>query len=373
MDKIWETVKTFTIAGNELWRPLVLFGVVLASFIAGRVIQLLLKRAGARCEAKNRAVTAVAFQSLAGSAVFFLFSIGLKLGIQFLVLPTSVSGFSVGGAVDTVTSITIALAIGWILYRLVDVVQASLEHLTKKTASTFDDMLVPLVRKSIRVTIAVLVLVQVAQFISEKTLPSIIAGLGVTGLAIGLAAKDAIRNFFGSILIFSDQPFQVGERIQVDDTDGSVEEVGFRSTRIRTLDGHLVTFPNGELANKAIRNLSKRPNIKRVLNLGLTYDTPPERVTRAIEILQELLKDHEGMDPDLPPRVVFNDFKETSLNILVIYWYTPPDYWAYCAFSQHFNLEVLRRFNEEGIEFAFPTQTVFVAGDPNRPFGPAAG
>ncbi len=123
-----------------------------------------------------------------------------------------------------------------------------------------------------------------------------------------------------------------------------------------------MTIPNGELANKAIRNVAKRPNIRRIMNLGLTYDTSPDKVRQAIEIVQELLADHEGQDPDLPPRVYFNDFTDSALNLSVIYWYHPADWWPYNDFSQRLNMEILQRFNAAGIEFAFPTQTIHLAG-----------
>ena len=134
-----------------------------------------------------------------------------------------------------------------------------------------------------------------------------------------------------------------------------------RSTRIRTLDGHLVTVPNGELANKMIRNISKRPYIKRVANITVTYDTPPEKVELAIQIILEYLDGHnEKMHPDFPNRVFFNNFNDCSLNILVIYWFAPPAYWDFLEFDQQFNMHVLSRFNEEGIEFAFPTRTLYL-------------
>lgn len=138
-------------------------------------------------------------------------------------------------------------------------------------------------------------------------------------------------------------------------------------TRIRTLDGHLVTIPNGELANKTIQNIGKRPYIRRIMNITITYDTPPEKVRRAVEIVKEILADHEGMKPEMPPRVFFNDFNDASLNIFAIYWYHPPDWWAFCAFGERVNHELLQRFNDEKIDFAFPTQTLHLAGDPNRP------
>ena len=268
---------------------------------------------------------------------------------------------------ETLTNVLFAIAVGYGAYCLVDVIAVWLRGLSEKTASKLDDMLVPLVCKSLRGTIIILVLVQIATELSDKPVTSLIAGLGVGGLAIGFAAQDSIKNIFGSVMIFGDRPFELGDRIVVDGHDGPVESVGFRSTRIRTLDGHLVTIPNGELANKTIQNIGKRPHIRRIMNVTITYDTPPEKVDRAVEIIKEILENHEGMRPDLPPRVFFNDFNDVSLNIFVIYWYHPPDYWGFCAFNERVNSQLLRRYNEEGIEFAFPTQTLFLAADPNRP------
>jgi MscS family membrane protein len=196
-------------------------------------------------------------------------------------------------------------------------------------------------------------------------------GLGVGGLAVALAAQETIRNFFGSLIIFTDKPFEVGERVVVDTFDGVVEEIGFRSSRIRTLTGHLVTIPNGELANKSIENIGKRPHIRRLMNISITYDTPAEKIEEAVEIAKRLLDNHEGMDEKFPPKVFFNDYGNFHLNILVLYWYHPADYWKYMEFSEKFNLQLFKEYEKAGIEFAFPTSTVYVAGDPNRPF-PAA-
>jgi MscS family membrane protein len=270
--------------------------------------------------------------------------------------------------VITSIAILIICAIGFVVYNLVDIVEIWLNRFSRKTKSKLDDMLVPLVIKSLRVTVIILVLLQVAQTLSDKPITSILAGLGVGGLAVALAAQDTIKNFFGSLVLFSDKPFEVGERITVDGYDGPVEEVGFRSTRIRTLDGHMVTIPNGELANKTIHNIGKRPYIKRLMTVTVTYDTTPEKLQKALDILHEILDDHEGMDPEFPPRIYFSDFASTSLDILVIYWYHPPDYWQFMEFNQKVNFKILEQFNNEGIDFAFPTQTVYVAGDPNRPF-----
>lgn len=345
-----------TLAGNELWRIFTLFGFILGALVLGKILQHLCTKASDRLDREQKPVTGSIFEALSKSVMFPAFSIGFNLGLKFLALNPLAQEFA-----DTISSVLLVLSVGWVLYWLVTVVDAWLIVLAGKTESKLDDMLAPMVRKSLRITIVILVLVQVAQVLSDKPITSILAGLGVGGLAVALAAQETLKNFFGSVALLSDRPFELGDRIVVDGHDGPVEEVGFRSTKIRTLEGHLVTVPNGELANKTIQNISKRPCIRRILNVGVTYDTPPDKVRRATDIIKELLKNHEGMDPESPPRVYFDSFKDSSLNIMAIYWYHPPEYWDFMTFSERLNMEILRRFNEERIEFAFPTQTLHIA------------
>ena len=221
-------------------------------------------------------------------------------------------------------------------------------------------MFVPVIINTLRCVIIFLALIQIAQSLSDKPLTSIIASLGIGGLAVALAVQESIKNFFGSIMIFSDRPFELGDRIQVDDIDGPVKSVGLRSTRIETLDGHLVTIPNAELANKPIKNITYRKFIRKICNIGLRYDTPIEKIELALKIIKEELKDHEGMQDPLVPRVYLNDLKTDCINIMVIYWYHPPAYWDFLAFGENFNKTIISKFQEEGIQFALPSQRVFL-------------
>ena len=359
---ILQTVVEFEIIGNKLWRIFALFGIILIAFLIGKITKHILQKSAIQFEGMEHPITAITMNSIARGVVFLFAAIGISTGLLFLDLATKVAEVS-----KTVSVIFLSVSIGYLLYWLVDVPSVWLAKMATKTESKLDDMLVPIVRKSLRATIIILVLVQIAQTLSDKPITSIIAGLGIGGLAIALAAQDTIKNFFGSVILFIDKPFEIGNRIVIDGHDGPVEEVGLRSTKIRTLDGHLVTIPNGELVNKSIQNIGKRPYIRRIANLTITYDTSPEKVERALAIVKELLNNHEGMHEDFPPRIYFNDFNADSLNILVIYWYHPPDYWDCMAFTESFNKEVFHRFNEEGIDFAFPTQTLYLAGDPSRP------
>lgn len=259
-----------------------------------------------------------------------------------------------------------AVALIWFIYRLVAIVDSRLKKWAATTDSTIDDMLAPLLGKSLRIFIVIIGAILVIQNLTGIKIGPLLASLGVGGIAVALAAKDSIANFFGTLTILFDKPFQVGQRIVIDSTDGTVESVGFRSTRIRTLTGHLVTIPNEKLVNTSIENIGQRPHIRWLNNITITYDTPPEKVEKAVAILREALDNHEGMHPDFPPRVYFNGFNDWSLNILMVAWYHPADYWNMQEWQQKACLEILKRFNEEGIDFAFPSQTVYLANDDAR-------
>ena len=358
MDPILNSV----ISDSSAWRIVLLFAIILISLLAGKVIKIFLNRYAGKFEKQRRVIASTTLEASAKSSVILFASIGISLGLAVLELHDKVEHVA-----HVCSAILLTMAVGYFLYWLAEIPSEWFNRFAEKSDNTLDDMIAPVIRKSLRVTIVILVLVQVAQILSDKPITSIIAGLGIGGLAVALAAQDSLKNFFGSIILFVDKPFEIGNRIVVDGNDGVVETVGMRSTKIRTLDGHLVTIPNGELANKMIKNIGKRPYIKRTANITITYDTPPEKIERAVEIVKELLDNHEGMDDNFPPRVYFSELNADSLNIMATYWFHPPDYWAYMDFSEKFNRELFRRFNEEGIDFAFPTQTVYLAGDESRP------
>jgi len=322
---------------------------VLTGFIGGRFLKYFCEQAIRKTKLGRNDFHRTALELAARTATFPMVVIGICLALQAIVVPVDMQGLF-----KDITAVLITISVTYVIYQMAELAGYWLRHLTAKTHTALDNMMVPVVRKTLRTVTVILGLVQIAQQLSDKPITSILAGLGVGGLAVALAAQDTIKNFFGSLVIFGDHPFQLGDNIAVDGTEGTIEEVGMRSTRIRTFDGHLVTFPNGELANKTIRNISKRPYIKRVANIAIPCDTPPEKMEQAMAIIkEELNRQNEKMHPDMPPRVHFNEFKEASLNIQVIYWFVPAsDYWAFMDFDQAFNLAVLRRFNEEGIEFA---------------------
>lgn len=273
-----------------------------------------------------------------------------------LVLEVAKRSADIGGTV----------ALFWFLYKMVSLLDARLIRWADTTESTLDNMLSPLVGKTLRVFIVIVGGMMVLQNLTGVQIGPLIASLGIGGLAVALAAKDSIANFFGTLTILFDKPFQVGERVIIDTHDGTVENVGFRSTRIRLLTGNLVTIPNEKVVNSAVENVGRRPNIRWLNNIGITYDTPPEKVSQAVDILRSILENHEGIHPDFPPRVYFNGFNDWSLNILVVAWYHPPDYWNFQAWVQATCLEIMRQFEDADIDFAFPSRTLYLANEDKR-------
>jgi len=347
---------------NTIWQWLALAGVLLAGLVVGKVLSFFLDRQANRLQKRDRLqVAAMLLKCMERPATLLVVAGALYLARHFMTLAVPGGEFDIARFWVQVCNTLAVLAGGWFIYRLVDLIEFYLHRWTSKTETLLDDQLVPLIRKTLRLFVVIVVVLFLAQNVFEWDIGALVAGLGIGGLAMALAAKDMLANLFGSITIFADRPFQMGDRIQVRGFDGMVEEVGFRSTRIRTLTGHLVTIPNAIIANEPVENIGRRPTIRRVLNVTVTYDTAPEKVQRAVEILREMLEARKQHFPDdWPPRVYFSDFNADSLNLAVYYWFTPPDWWQYLAFNHDFNLELLRRYNAEGIEFAFPTQTLYV-------------
>lgn len=246
------------------------------------------------------------------------------------------------------------------IYQVVETLGIRLSSYSNNENNTLDKTFIELIRMIVRISIIVVGIFSTVQILTGKPLTALMAGLGIGGLAVALAAQDTIKNFFGSIMIMTDKPFKIGERVVVKDYDGVIEAIGFRSTRIRTLVGHQVVIPNDQMASNPIENIGKRPYIRRLTNITVTYGTSPEKMIKALDIIKSILDNHEGMNEDFPPRVYFNEFNADSLNIIMLYWYSPPDYWKFMEFTQKVNLQIMKDFAMEGIEFAFPTSTTYL-------------
>jgi MscS family membrane protein len=184
---------------------------------------------------------------------------------------------------------------------------------------------------------------------------TVLAGLGVGGLALALAAQDSAKNIFGVFTIFTDTPFKLGERIKAGGHDGTVMEIGLRSTKIKTLEGRTVIIPNAEFSDGAVENISSEPARKVVLNLGLTYDMNDKQIEKAMQTLQDIAADNEE-DIQENPSIGFNAFGDFALNVVFVYYIKKGS--DILGTQTKINLEILKRFNKGKIELAFPTQTI---------------
>ncbi len=261
---------------------------------------------------------------------------------------------------NKVINFLLVLSLFIFIYRASEILGSKISRYSDEETNSLDKTLVEMLRMILRIFIITAAVFAVIRIFTGQPLTTLLAGLGIGGLAVALAAQDTLKNFFGSIMIISDKPFKIGERVVAEGYDGVVEGIGFRSTRIRTLTGHQVVIPNDKMALISIENIGRRPYIRRLTNITITYDTPVEKVDRALAIIRGILENHEGMPEDFPPRVHFSEFNPDSLNIQVLYWYSPPDYWKYMEFTERVNLQIMTEFNREGIKFAFPSSTTYL-------------
>ncbi len=254
-----------------------------------------------------------------------------------------------------------ALSIVWCILRIIGVLDSHFKDLTVKKAAGMNRLLLNLIRRVAKITLWSIALLFVAQNIFRWNISALLAGAGVIGLAIAFAAQSTIANIFGAITLILDKPFQIGDRVKLaDGTTGVVEELGLRSTRLRTLDGTLWCVPNRQMGDTALENISVRPFIKHSFEIGLVYSTPPEKMRRAVELLHEILDNHQFCDmANQPPSIYFTAMKDWSLNITVVLWFQTQDFGAMQKVRQELNLQILERFNAEHLEFAFPTSTQY--------------
>ncbi|MBN1525395.1 MAG: mechanosensitive ion channel family protein [Spirochaetales bacterium] len=263
-------------------------------------------------------------------------------------------------AVLWLTDVGINFAVLLVIYDFAEVLEQILLERAKLPESSINEKIVPFLKKFIRVVAVLIVAIQVFQIVSGQSVTTIIAGFGIAGMAVALGAQDTIKNLFGFLMIMMDKPFQIGDEITFEGHEGKVESIGLRSMKMRRYDGHVVTIPNMQAVDRPIHNISNRPNIRRKIKIALPYNTKPEKIQKALTILKELFNNHEGCRPKFPPRIHFTELNADNLEVRVLYWYHPANYWAFCEHAEKINLAILTRFNKAGIEFAFPTQTVVI-------------
>jgi len=258
----------------------------------------------------------------------------------------------------------------WASYRLVDIIGKYMTERALESVSKHDDLLVPIVVRTLKIFIIVAGIVAFAHQFSKDP-ASLLTGLGLGGLAFALAAKDVVANVFGSITILLDRPFRIGDWVTIGDIDGNVESVGIRSTRIRTFYNSLITVPNSAITNTHVDNMGRRRYRRIKTTLGVAYDTPPETIDAFCEGIRELIRKHPYTRKDYY-HVYLNDFGESSLNILLYCFVETPEWGTELRERHRLLVDIIRLAKALDVEFAFPTRTLFMREESNRDPQPVA-
>lgn len=285
---------------------------------------------------------------------------GFYLAVLSLGLPEKAGLVEIKDIVHAIYILAISFILLYFVFKIIDIIAFYLYGVAKKSRSTLDDQLVPLLVKSLRilvVTLGVLFILQNEPF--DYNITSLLAGLGIGGLAFALAAQNTVSNLFGSITIFSDKPFQLGDWISVGDIEGTVEDVGFRTTRVRRFDQALVTVPNSQFINTGIINYSAMKRRRINFNLGITYGTPVSKIKEAIAGIKKIIAEDAKFDHSFY-MVKFNEFGAYSLNIFIYCFAKTTDWAESLAIREEFNLKIMQLLEEIGVDIAFPSQTIYL-------------
>ena len=283
--------------------------------------------------------------------------IGLPSGV-LAVLMAAVRFFTVVAAV-------------WAAYRLIDLLSAYFVKKAEKTRTKFDDLLIPLISRTLKVFVACVGVVTMAEAFNLP-IAGLLGGLGLGGAALALASKDTLSNVFGSVTVLIDRPFEIGDWVKIGDVEGTVETVGIRSTRVRTFYNSLTSVPNSVLTTATVDNMGQRRYRRIKAMLGLQYDTPPERIEAFCEGVRELIRRHPYTRKDYY-HVYFNQFSDSSLDVLLYCFLECPDWCVELRERQRLFLDILKLARQLGVSFAFPTRTLHMySEEPSADETPAA-
>jgi len=356
----WTGNKRFILMNGQ-W--LGLFALILVAYIIERIIRLylsnlifkVLARSGIRISSElNKKFTL--------PMGILLFTGMWSLGVQLLEFDYQILAWFIRGA-------KVAFTFGCVLafYQLVDLLCLYLEKRAQISENKFDDILVPLIRKSLKTFVVAVGVIAVGDALSLD-MKGLLAGMGIVGLGVSLAAKDTLSNLFGSLTVLLDRPFRIGDWVNINDgIEGMVEEVGLRSCRIRTFHNSLITIPNGILTNAHIDNYGMRTYRRFTTNLGVQYDTPVEKIEAFCAGIRALIVKHPKTRKDYY-QVYLNSLGASSINILLYVFFVTDD-WAEELKERHRLItDILRLAKEMGVQFAFPTQTLHMISGENTKY-----
>jgi len=338
--------------GNSLYQVALFFVAIVTAFVLGKVVYYFFKtKARVAAEKSKSKIDDLLIGSIEKPLIFFLIVAGIGIGLKILTIPQWFAGTT-----GTIINILVTIGATWVVVNLVDAsIKLYLKPLVASTDSKLDDQLIPIISKTLKWLIVLFAfLLIVSSFGYDVT--AILAGLGIGGLAIAFAAQETISEVFGGLNIFISKPFVVGDWVDFEGIVGQVENVSLRHTTIRNLDKRKVIIPNSKISKGVVVNISSAPARKMMIDLGLTYETPAAKVKKAIAIVTDIVNKHPDCEKD--PIVQFSEFKDFSLNILVIY-YAANDKWFQARHDV--NMAIKEAFDKNKIDFAYPTQLVYTS------------
>jgi MscS family membrane protein len=352
MESIREVIE-YTYFGNTVAQYLGFFACIIAGIIVGKIFYYISKGFLRRVSQKSKTkFDDYLIDIIEEPIVLLIVTLGIYSGSLFLTLD------EVGLKVfDNIVFVLIAMTITWFIVRIIDLlIRLYLEPLIEKSESKLDDQILPIVRKSLRAVIFILAFIIVLSNLGYDVL-SVLAGLGIGGLAFALAAQDTVKNILGGVTIFWDKPFQINDWVDIKGKSGSISEVGLRTTRLKTVGGTTVVIPNSHVADSMIENFSTRTSRRMTLTIGLTYETNANKMEEAMEIIKKSIADVNGIDSD-KTETRFVNFGAFSLDLEVVYWITDMSNWK--MIIHEVNMGLKRSLDNAGVDMAFPTETHYL-------------
>lgn len=340
--------------GNEIEEWLISLSIIAGALILNKGIIILNKKVISKITSKTKnRLDDILFKMLQAPVLLGVILLAVWIAFSRLDFDTKIVSL-----MHKSYQFLIVLNITWFLVRFTNaLIQEYLVPVAEDPANKYiDNTLISIIKRTVLGVIWAIGVMMALRNVGVDV-GALIAGLGIGGLAFALAAQDTIKNVFGGITIFTDRPFRIGDRIKVDGFDGIVEDIGIRSTRIRTFEKRLVTIPNYKIVEASIENVSDEPMRRVVMNIGLTYDTSPDKMQEAITILKNIPKKMNEVD-DNNLLAVFSEFAPYSMNLKFIFWVKPTG--DVMETPSEVNFEILKEFNSAGLQFAFPTQTILV-------------
>jgi MscS family membrane protein len=348
--------------GLKVWQWLGLALLLLLAgifhFILSWLLPPLLRRLGGNKAFRSLLQSGLIRKIARYTSVFIILRL-LLLFLPTLQLPIEASSFAV-----TVIKVLSMIMVMLIALRIVDILVVYFDRRTRETENRLDEQMVPILKGILQVVIFVAGLLQILSILNVNV-TALIAGISIGAVAIGLAAKDTVANVFGSLMIFLDKPFQVGDWIHYAGIDGTVEQVGIRATRVRTFANSLVYIPNAALTNSAIDNYGLRVFRRFKTTIAITYDTPPAIIEKFVEGLEQIVVNHPRTRKDYF-EIHLNDFGDHSLNILFYIFFDVPSWSDELRGRQEVMLAVINLAAAMGVRFAFPTSTIQIEEMPGH-------